>query len=149
MPNDAPASSPSAIRSLSAPELMAMDLPAPRTIIESGPDSGSRPILTSKSLALLTGPRGIGKTFVALGIAWAAATGGRFLGWQAPQARRVVYIDGEMAAAELRDRMRLFSETPKRSRQRFRARSPSCWAISIPRAKACPISAASRATRRC
>jgi RecA-family ATPase len=38
------------------------------------------PILSSKSLALLYGPRGLGKTFVALGIAWAAAAGASFLG---------------------------------------------------------------------
>src|SRR5476651_851937 len=97
MPIDNPASVPAALRSVSAPELMAMDLPKPRAILE--------PILSTKSLVLLYGPRGIGKTFLALGIAWAAATGGRFLGWQAPQPARVVYVDGEMAAAELRDRM--------------------------------------------
>jgi hypothetical protein len=104
MPIDNPASVPAALRSVSAPELMAMDLPKPRAILE--------PILSTKSLVLLYGPRGIGKTFLALGIAWAAATGGRFLGWQAPQPARVVYVDGEMAAAELRDRMRLFGCSP-------------------------------------
>src|SRR5476649_2654350 len=96
------------LRGISAAELLAAELPARRIILESGRD----PILTSKSLVLLYGPRGVGKTFVALGIAWAAATGGRFLGWQAPKPRRVVYIDGEMAAADLRDRLRVFGETP-------------------------------------
>jgi putative DNA primase/helicase len=108
MPNDQPSPTPP-LRPLSASELMAMDLPAPRPILESA----HGPLLTSKSLALLHGPRGIGKSLVALGIAWAAATGGRFLGWQAPQPRRVTYIDGEMAAAELRERMRLFGRGPE------------------------------------
>src|SRR5471032_881338 len=97
------------LRGISAAELLAAELPARRIILESGRD----PILTSKSLVLLYGPRGVGKTFVALGIAWAAATGGRFLGWQAPKPRRVVYIDGEMAAADLRDRLRLFGAPPE------------------------------------
>jgi putative DNA primase/helicase len=69
------------------------------------------PILSSQSLALLYGPRGIGKTFMALGIAWAAASGGSFLGWQAPRPRQVVYIDGETAAIEMRERLRLFGGT--------------------------------------
>jgi len=105
---DAPNEPASKLRSLSAAELLAAELPARRVLLESGLD----PILTSKSLVLLYGPRGVGKTFVALGIAWAAAIGGRFLGWQAPHPRRVVYIDGEMAAADLRDRLRVFGETP-------------------------------------
>src|SRR5689334_7442535 len=44
------------------------------------------PILSSNTLALLYGPRGLGKTFVALGIAWAVASGGSFLGWRAAAA---------------------------------------------------------------
>jgi hypothetical protein len=59
-------------RQLSAPELIAANLPVRETILD--------PILQEKSLALLYGPRGLGKTFVALGIAWAAASGGSFLG---------------------------------------------------------------------
>jgi hypothetical protein len=70
------------------------------------------PILSSKSLALLYGPRGLGKTFAALGIAWAAAAGASFLGWRAPRPHRVVYVDGEMAADDLRERLALFGPPP-------------------------------------
>ena len=70
------------------------------------------PILASNSLALLYGPRGLGKTFVALGIAWAAAAGGSFLGWQASRPHKVLYIDGEMAAVDIRDRLRLLGSAP-------------------------------------
>jgi hypothetical protein len=45
--------------------------------------------------------RGVGKTWFALGHAYAIATGGKFLKWKAPQARRVLYIDGEMPAIGL------------------------------------------------
>ncbi|HTR87954.1 MAG TPA: AAA family ATPase [Reyranella sp.] len=70
------------------------------------------PILNSKSLALLYGPRGLGKTFVALGIARAAAMGEGFLGWTAPRPHRVLYVDGEMAAAEMRQRLLRFGPPP-------------------------------------
>jgi putative DNA primase/helicase len=99
-----PATSPPVLRTLTASELMAADL-SRRTILE--------PILASKSLALLYGPRGSGKTFLALGIAWAAASGGRFLGWQAPRPHRVVYVDGEMAASDMRARLGLFGTVPQ------------------------------------
>jgi hypothetical protein len=70
------------------------------------------PILATKSLALLYGPRGLGKTFVALGIAWAAASGGSFLNWRADRPHRVLYIDGEMAAADLQARLKLLGSAP-------------------------------------
>ena len=89
---------------LSAPELMSAPLPARETILD--------PILTTKSLALLYGPRGIGKTYVALGIAWAAATGASFLGWRARRPHRVLYVDGEMAAADMRERLASFGPAP-------------------------------------
>ena len=55
---------------------------------------------------MIYGPRGLGKTQVALGIAWAVAAGGGFLNWQATSgARRVVLIDGEMPAVVLQERL--------------------------------------------
>ena len=49
--------------------------------------------------------RGIGKTWVGLNIAYAVASGGAFLRWQSPSARRVVYIDGEMPGLTLKERL--------------------------------------------
>jgi RecA-family ATPase len=49
--------------------------------------------------------RGIGKTYLALGIAYCAATGGRMLGWSAPKPRRVLYLDGEMPADAMQARL--------------------------------------------
>jgi hypothetical protein len=91
---------------LTAAELMAAELP-PRTDLLA-------PLLASDTAALVYGPSGIGKSFFALGIAWAVAGGGSFLGWQAPRSHRVLYVDGEMGAAELRDRFALFGPTPDR-----------------------------------
>ncbi len=93
-------------RLILARDLMVADLP-PRQMLLA-------PLMTTKTLALLYGPRGLGKTFVAMGIAWAVASGGSFLGWSAAQPARVVYLDGEMAAEEMRDRLGLFGPVPDR-----------------------------------
>lgn len=49
---------------------------------------------------------------MALGIAWAAAAGGSFLGWQASRPHRVLYIDGEMAATDMKQRLLMFGSAP-------------------------------------
>ncbi len=54
---------------------------------------------------MIDGPRGLGKTHVSLNVAYAVATGGEFLGWKAPQPRRVLFIDGEMPGALLQERL--------------------------------------------
>jgi len=64
-----------------------------------------KPILREKDTAMLYGPRGIGKTFTALGIAYAIASAGKFLKWTAPKARQVLYIDGEMPAEAMQMRL--------------------------------------------
>ena len=63
------------------------------------------PIIPEKGLAMLYASRGTGKTHVALGIAFAVATGSKFLRWNAPKPRRVLLIDGEMPAAALQERL--------------------------------------------
>jgi putative DNA primase/helicase len=49
--------------------------------------------------------RGVGKTHVALGIAYAVASGGTFLKWKAPRPRRALYLDGEMPAVAMQERI--------------------------------------------
>jgi hypothetical protein len=63
------------------------------------------PIIPEKGLAMLYASRGTGKTHIALGIAYAVATGTKFLKWQAPKPRGVLLVDGEMPAAALQDRL--------------------------------------------
>jgi putative DNA primase/helicase len=63
------------------------------------------PILPQKSISMLFGPRGLGKTFMGLGIALAVASGGSFLRWSAPRPARVLYLDGEMPASLLQSRI--------------------------------------------
>jgi putative DNA primase/helicase len=63
------------------------------------------PILPQKGLEMLYGTRGTGKTMVALGLAYALATGTNFLKWKADKARKVLLVDGEMPAADLQQRL--------------------------------------------
>ncbi|WP_144186617.1 AAA family ATPase [Elioraea rosea] len=87
-----------AVAPVTAAELLAMDLP-PREMLFD-------PVIPTSGLVLLYGPRGMGKTYVALSIAYAVASGGGALRWQAPKPRRVLYLDGEMPAATLKERLR-------------------------------------------
>ena len=86
-----------ALRVLTAGELLTTDFP-PRELILS-------PWLPTKGLAMIYGPRGIGKTHISLGVAYAIASGGAFLRWRAPKPRRVLVIDGEMPATVLKERL--------------------------------------------
>lgn len=64
------------------------------------------PILPARSLAMMFAPRGVGKTYVAMNVGYAAATGGKFLRWSAERPRSVLLIDGEMPAELLQERIR-------------------------------------------
>jgi len=63
------------------------------------------PWLPMKGIVMVFAPRGAGKTFFALGVAYAVATGGQYLHWRAGQARKVIIIDGEMPAVVLQERL--------------------------------------------
>lgn len=63
------------------------------------------PVLPSQSINMIHAYRGVGKTFFALGIACAVASGGAFFGWQASKPRGVMYIDGEMPLHALKERI--------------------------------------------
>ncbi len=89
---------------LSAADLLAADLAPRRDLLA--------PLLATDGAALVYGPGGIGKSFFALSLAWAVASGGRFLGWQSPRPHRVLYVDGEMGAAAVRERLALFGPPP-------------------------------------
>ena len=58
------------------------------------------------------GKRGLGKSWLALLIGRALAEGGECGPWSAPRACRVLYVDGEMAADDLRSRNIALREKP-------------------------------------
>ncbi len=63
------------------------------------------PWLPSQGMAMIFAMRGLGKTHFGLGFSYAIASAGLFLKWQAPRARRVLYIDGEMPAVAMQERL--------------------------------------------
>jgi putative DNA primase/helicase len=85
------------LRPLTAAEFLALDLPPRRMIFD--------PWLPEKGLAMIYSPRGMGKTLLALTTAYAIATGSSFLCFRAPCPRRVLYIDGEMPARTMQERL--------------------------------------------
>lgn len=91
-----PAATTLPLRAVDIAELLTLDIPAREAFLA--------PWLTSQSLSMIYAWRGTGKTLAALAIAYAAASGGSCFGWKAPKPRRVLYLDGELPAAELQSR---------------------------------------------
>ncbi len=78
-------------------DFLKLDLP-PRELLLS-------PWLPKAGLCMLHAYRGVGKTHMSLGIAYAVAKGGAFLNWKADKPHGVLYIDGEMPASTLQERL--------------------------------------------
>jgi putative DNA primase/helicase len=83
-------------------EFLRLDIP-PREMLLA-------PILPERSLAMLYAPRGLGKSWLALSIGLAVASGATLLRWSAPQQRSVLYVDGEMPLVSLQERLKAISE---------------------------------------
>jgi hypothetical protein len=82
---------------LTAAELLGMDIPPRRMLLS--------PWLPAQGAAMLYAPRGLGKTYLGLSLAYAAASGGALMRWHAPAPCRVICIDGEMPLIELQKRL--------------------------------------------
>ena len=95
------------LRVVDAGELLALQIPPPR-------ETWLSPWLTSQSLTMIHGWRGVGKTHVSLGVSYALASGGSIFGWSAATPRRVLFIDGEMPAAALQERLARLTESSPR-----------------------------------
>jgi hypothetical protein len=63
------------------------------------------PWLPSQGLCMIYSKRGLGKTWMALEIAYAVASGGSFLNWEAENPHGVLYIDGEMPLSLMQERL--------------------------------------------
>lgn len=63
------------------------------------------PILPVQGIGIMYAPRGIGKTFAALSVAVAVASGGTIFNWRAPMPKRTLYVDGEMPATSMQSRL--------------------------------------------
>ena len=63
------------------------------------------PWLPSQGLCMIYAARGLGKTWAALMIAYAVSSGGKYLNWKAEKAAGVLYIDGEIPLAVMKERL--------------------------------------------
>ena len=85
------------IKVVTAEELLRLELPPRQNILA--------PWMASQSLGMIYAPRGVGKTLVSLEISYAVSSGGKFLSWEAPAPKGVLFIDGEMPAVVLQERL--------------------------------------------
>lgn len=82
---------------ISARDLLAMEI-APRQLLMA-------PWLPRQGVTMVFAGRGIGKTHLAMSVAYTVAIGGTLMRWTAPAPRRVLYIDGEMPLGSLQERL--------------------------------------------
>lgn len=108
-------------------DFLALDIP-PRELILA-------PIIPSQGLAMLYAPAGIGKTFVSLSVALAVATGSETLAgrWTATKRRRVLFVDGEMSAIALQERLKAMTKSmPPVDEDYMRIITPDQQELGIP-----------------
>lgn len=72
------------------------------------------PWLPEQGLTMIYALRGVGKTYVSLSIAYAVATGGTIFGWQASEPKKVLYVDGEMPASTMQERLAQISRSSEK-----------------------------------
>jgi putative DNA primase/helicase len=80
--------------------LAALDIPKREYIVDG--------LILTQTLAMLYAARGLGKTMLALDLAICVSLGKPFLQWPTNTPRQVLYVDGEMATADMQERLRKF-----------------------------------------
>ena len=114
--------------SLEIGELLAYSFPAQEPLLG--------PWLRKQTLAMVHAWRGVGKTHFALGVAYAVATGSQFLKWKADRPRKVLYIDGEMPGAGIKERIAAIvaghSGTAEPPSEHFRIVTPDAQEAALP-----------------
>ncbi len=92
------------------------------------------PIVPEQGLCMLFADRGIGKTFTALHMAYAVATGGSVFSWQAEDPRSVLYIDGEMPFSAMQSRISAIVASAELEPQKefFKVLTPDLQSDGIP-----------------
>lgn len=108
-------------------EFLSMEIPERGRIID--------PIFPEQGLCQVYGPRGMEKTYFLLSLGLSVADGSNFLSWSIPEARRVLYIDGEMPAAVMRNRLGAlepgYERIPQDDYDRFKIITPDMLPLDI------------------
>jgi hypothetical protein len=82
---------------LTAAEFLSLEIPRREMIMS--------PWLPEKGTVMIYSRRGVGKTLLGLTSAYAIAAGAGFLGFEVGRPRKVLYLDGEMPAQTMQDRL--------------------------------------------
>ncbi len=82
--------------------LLAAQLPPRKKILPWLPEGG---------LMMVAAERGIGKTYFALSLAYAIASGQAFMKFEVTEPAGVLYVDGEMALTDIRERLMAIAKT--------------------------------------
>ncbi|MDD2967570.1 MAG: AAA family ATPase [Desulfovibrionaceae bacterium] len=78
-------------------DFLSMQLPERGFLLE--------PVIPTQGIVILYAPRGIGKTFAALSMSLAVAGGLSLYNWRASKGNKVLYVDGEMPAIAMQERL--------------------------------------------
>lgn len=85
------------------------------------------PWLAKQSLNMIYAPRGLGKSHLSLLIACAVGSGSQALKWQATAPYGVLYVDSEMCASELQERLKkIIEKLPNPITAPFKIITPDC-----------------------
>ena len=93
------------------------------------------PVIPSQGIVIIFAPRGIGKTFAALSAALAVAGGLYVYNWRASRANRVLYVDGEMPAITMQERLSALAcgmAAPEHAMQNFSILTPDMQPRPMP-----------------
>lgn len=93
------------------------------------------PVIPEQGIVMLVAKRGIGKTFTALHMSLSVAGGLSLFNWHAPKARRVLYVDGEMPAISMQERLAALATgmaVPPHAMQNFSIITPDIQSRPMP-----------------
>ena len=93
-------------------EILERDLPPRRFLLD--------PLMPEQSIILVAAGAGTGKTFFAMEIAFAVATGNTFLDWAVPEPAGVLYVDGELPLILLQERLQLLEKARQNIADNFK-----------------------------
>ncbi len=120
---------------LAAPSLVALEIGDVLTQQFPEKEVFLTPWLRKQDLSMVYAKRGVGKTHFSLAVAYAIASGGKFLKWRADNPRRVLYIDGEMSGAAIQERLKglvLANATTEPPVGYFRIITPDAQDFALP-----------------
>ena len=74
-------------------------------------------LITERGTAMVRGRRGVGKSSFVLGLSCAIASGKPFLRYEVPDPAGVLFVNAELPAADLQERLRRYTKAGLRRRR--------------------------------